>query len=309
MGDSDRAGSAKHGCSVEENGPNEEGSGLCKTEAAQPENGGLGNKRQKANDAGARKTLVQGYLRKSAGGERRSWRKRWFVLKDALFTSFKGSGAMAPQSIMHVGGGSVSLEDGDGGIKCNLSLSTARGRGLLLAAAKESDAAAWYDALSSACLLPPPPDEKQGAAESHEQIGSDDEKENDSGGINSGGLPVLLVLDVTGGPCEGSRFEVGSDGVTILRKPTGLTATHHKVLKQLQLPDADISRQHAEIKCAENLFSIRDLGSLNGTSVNDQRLSAEKKKSEWKTLKGGDTLVMGSKAHTVCCIRYHLANN
>ena len=34
-------------------------------------------------------------------------------------------------------------------------------------------------------------------------------------------------------------------------------------------------------------YEIQDLGSLNGTWINGERLSAERNLSEWRTLKGG----------------------
>jgi hypothetical protein len=34
-------------------------------------------------------------------------------------------------------------------------------------------------------------------------------------------LPVLLVLEVVEGKLAGERFEIGQDGVDIIRKPTG----------------------------------------------------------------------------------------
>lgn len=38
---------------------------------------------------------------------------------------------------------------------------------------------------------------------------------------------------------------------------------------------------------------IRDVGSSNGTFVNDKRLSEEGKSSEWSELKSGDVLEFG----------------
>ena len=54
-----------------------------------------------------------------------------------------------------------------------------------------------------------------------------------------------------------------------------------------------MSRRHAEISSQDGEWRIRDVGSLNGTYVNRERLSGEKKVSEWRQVTGGDEVRMG----------------
>ena len=59
-----------------------------------------------------------------------------------------------------------------------------------------------------------------------------------------------------------------------------------------QIPLAMVSRRHCEINIREEHISIRDLGSSNGTFVNDQRVQEA-------DLEAGDKLVVGPVTFTV----------
>ena len=266
--------------------------------------------------------VVQGYLHKSSAG---SWRKRWVRLEceDARLLCFKGSCArQPPRAVLDIAQGQVHADD-EGGAQ--MSVLAGDGTSLLLAAASPEDAASWVNALrrSIGAYTRSP---RESALKLKRSRGCEDSDVNkpskrraDSSGPHSpcaassdGSLPVLLVLEVTGGPLAGERFEIGPEGVDIIRKPTGIAAAHMKALKQLQLPDPDVSRAHAQIRCAGTstdgvsaardsfsrgaVYSIRDLGSLNGTIINGKRVSAEKQVSEWVELNGGDELVLGKTA-------------
>lgn len=61
----------------------------------------------------------------------------------------------------------------------------------------------------------------------------------------------------------------------------------------LRLPDSDASRRHAEIIAVTGGFVVRDLGSTNGTFVNDQQI-------EERQLKPGDRIQIGSATLTFC---------
>ena len=104
----------------------------------------------------------------------------------------------------------------------------------------------------------------------------------------SGGVATMLVLEVVDGPWEGSRFEIGTEGCVMMRNPSGVSAIHHRNLGQVHIPDNDMSRKHAEISCGGGQpgekageggieWRVRDLGSLNGTFVNGERLGEERK--------------------------------
>ncbi|XP_054714429.1 angiogenic factor with G patch and FHA domains 1-like [Uloborus diversus] len=64
----------------------------------------------------------------------------------------------------------------------------------------------------------------------------------------------------------------------------------------LCIPDSGISKMHAEIKYNDELkkYIIKDLGSQNGTFINDKRLSQPKTESEFCAVKHGDHLCLGS---------------
>jgi len=80
-------------------------------------------------------------------------------------------------------------------------------------------------------------------------------------GVPGGGA----VLVVTRGPNSGSRFVLspeGSGAVTIGRHPES----------DVFLDDITVSRRHAEVRFADGGFWAHDVGSLNGTYLNRQRI-------------------------------------
>jgi pSer/pThr/pTyr-binding forkhead associated (FHA) protein len=71
---------------------------------------------------------------------------------------------------------------------------------------------------------------------------------------------ALLVVER--GPNAGSRFLIDQDLTTIGRQPES----------DIFLDDVTVSRRHAEIRRRDGRFSVHDVGSLNGTYVNLQRV-------------------------------------
>jgi pSer/pThr/pTyr-binding forkhead associated (FHA) protein len=71
---------------------------------------------------------------------------------------------------------------------------------------------------------------------------------------------ALLVVER--GPNAGSRFLIDRDVTTIGRRPES----------DIFLDDVTVSRRHAEIRRRDGRFSVHDVGSLNGTYVNRQRV-------------------------------------
>ncbi|MHB8419008.1 MAG: FHA domain-containing protein [Myxococcales bacterium] len=57
----------------------------------------------------------------------------------------------------------------------------------------------------------------------------------------------------------------------------------------LEVDQPTVSRQHAEINCVGGVFSVRDLGSYNGTMVNNRVLE----EGEARELRDGDVVVFG----------------
>ncbi len=70
------------------------------------------------------------------------------------------------------------------------------------------------------------------------------------------------VLVVTRGPNIGARYLLGEDVVRAGRHPES----------DIFLDDITVSRRHAEFSAAEGGYAVRDVGSLNGTYVNRERI-------------------------------------
>ena len=87
------------------------------------------------------------------------------------------------------------------------------------------------------------------------------------------GSALLLVMR---GPNAGSRFRLDNDLTTAGRHPDS----------DIFLDDVTVSRRHAEFYRRGALFTVRDVGSLNGTYVNRERI-------EEAELTGGDEVQIG----------------
>jgi hypothetical protein len=84
------------------------------------------------------------------------------------------------------------------------------------------------------------------------------------------------VLIVKRGPNAGSKFFLDTDVTEIGRHPDS----------HIFLDDITVSRRHAEIRRGEGDFSLTDVGSLNGTYVNRERV-------EESALRSGDEIQVG----------------
>ena len=86
--------------------------------------------------------------------------------------------------------------------------------------------------------------------------------------IDPGTLAALragtALLRVDRGPNAGSRFLLDGDSTTVGRHPSS----------DIFLDDVTVSRRHAEFLREGTSFSVRDVGSLNGTYVNGQRIDS-----------------------------------
>ena len=88
--------------------------------------------------------------------------------------------------------------------------------------------------------------------------------------------PGTALLVVQRGPNAGSRFLLDSDLTLVGRHPDS----------DIFLDDVTVSRRHAEFYRSGNRFMVRDVGSLNGTYVNRERI-------EEADLTGGDEVQVG----------------
>lgn len=91
------------------------------------------------------------------------------------------------------------------------------------------------------------------------------------------GLPAgSALLVVKRGPNAGSRFLLDADVTTAGRHPDS----------DIFLDDVTVSRRHAEFVRESGGFAVRDVGSLNGTYLNRERIDAT-------GLAGGDEVQIG----------------
>jgi pSer/pThr/pTyr-binding forkhead associated (FHA) protein len=88
-----------------------------------------------------------------------------------------------------------------------------------------------------------------------------------------GGRGVLVVKR---GPNAGSKFFLDTDVTQIGRHPDS----------DIFLDDITVSRRHAEIRRNDSTFGLHDVGSLNGTYVNRERV-------EKAELRSGDEIQIG----------------
>jgi pSer/pThr/pTyr-binding forkhead associated (FHA) protein len=89
--------------------------------------------------------------------------------------------------------------------------------------------------------------------------------------------PGVGMLVVTRGPNSGSRFALDQDVVTAGRHPDSV----------IFLDDITVSRRHAEVRRIPEGYEVADVGSLNGTYLNRERVEA-------CTLQDGDELQIGT---------------
>jgi pSer/pThr/pTyr-binding forkhead associated (FHA) protein len=95
--------------------------------------------------------------------------------------------------------------------------------------------------------------------------------------VNVGDVPEGVgLLVVKRGPNAGSRFALEGDTTTIGRHPES----------DIFLDDVTVSRRHADVRHDGSAFTVVDVGSLNGTYINRERI-------EEADLHNGDELQIG----------------
>lgn len=88
--------------------------------------------------------------------------------------------------------------------------------------------------------------------------------------------PSSALLIVQRGPNQGARFLLDGPRTTAGRHPNS----------DIFLDDVTVSRKHAEFVADEGGFIVRDVGSLNGTYVNRERVDSA-------VLRSGDEVQVG----------------
>lgn len=76
--------------------------------------------------------------------------------------------------------------------------------------------------------------------------------------------PSSALLVVQHGPNTGARFLLDAD----------VTTAGRDTASEIFLDDVTVSRKHAEFRRTAEGFDVRDLGSLNGTYVNRERIDS-----------------------------------
>jgi pSer/pThr/pTyr-binding forkhead associated (FHA) protein len=100
---------------------------------------------------------------------------------------------------------------------------------------------------------------------------------NDADAAAVDALPAgSALLVVQRGPSAGSRFLLDTDVVSAGRHPDS----------EIFLDDVTVSRRHAEFRRGPDGFTVADVGSLNGTYVNRDRIDEV-------LLQGGDEVQIG----------------
>ncbi len=100
---------------------------------------------------------------------------------------------------------------------------------------------------------------------------------NDADAAAVDALPAgSALLVVQRGPSAGSRFLLDTDVVSAGRHPDS----------EIFLDDVTVSRRHAEFRRGDGGYSVADVGSLNGTYVNRDRIDEVE-------LQGGDEVQIG----------------
>ncbi|MFC4019368.1 FHA domain-containing protein [Micromonospora sp. GCM10011542] len=90
---------------------------------------------------------------------------------------------------------------------------------------------------------------------------------------------LMPLLTVAGGPMRGASFRLRTEPQLIGRAPTA-----HVVI-----PDPHLSRQHAEVWLAPEGATLRDLGSTNGTWLNDRRITGTERLADGDVVRVGRT--------------------
>jgi hypothetical protein len=91
-----------------------------------------------------------------------------------------------------------------------------------------------------------------------------------------------VCVAVLGGPGRGKRYVLDRPRVVIGRAGAGAA---------IELDDPEVSREHAALECRNDRVIIRDLGSRNGTFVEERRVE-ERPLSHRSEFRLGRTLLM-----------------
>jgi pSer/pThr/pTyr-binding forkhead associated (FHA) protein len=84
------------------------------------------------------------------------------------------------------------------------------------------------------------------------------------------------------GPVPGKTFELTRNELTIGRD----------VKNEIVINDAEVSRRHCRLSLQGDGYTIEDLGSTNGTFVNEQRVTGQRALRSGETIRVGDNVTL-----------------
>jgi hypothetical protein len=93
-------------------------------------------------------------------------------------------------------------------------------------------------------------------------------------------MDIWLFVDK--GPVEGEKFRVSETGKTLVGRAR---------VCDVSIVDFKLSRIHCEIEASDGRFVIRDLGSRNGTHLNEKKLEGDANLNDGDVIKIGDTFM------------------
>ena len=85
-----------------------------------------------------------------------------------------------------------------------------------------------------------------------------------------------MMLHLTGTDHTGTKFEIIVRLSQLRMKPAGLVIGRRAEQADLVLPHVSVSRRHALLSSVDQRLTLSDLGSLNGTFVNNQPAAADR---------------------------------
>jgi hypothetical protein len=108
--------------------------------------------------------------------------------------------------------------------------------------------------------------------------------------IDRPGTSAATIIDRPGSMAE-LRVVSGASSGKIFKIPAGEAKLGRDTANLVAVEDAKASREHAKIRFADGIYTIADLGSGNGTFVNDRQVSGQTPLSDGDLVRIGDTVL------------------
>lgn len=99
-------------------------------------------------------------------------------------------------------------------------------------------------------------------------------------------MPIQYSLTIKEGPGTGALIVLDQARVIVGRDPSC----------DLMIDDAEVSRRHARLIARNGGYAIEDLGSTNGTFINEQRIKSVMPLKTGDSIRLGDRVVVGFEA-------------